>query len=62
MKNFSFENLHPNHKFAFLDGFLCGLLVAKVGYDIYQDVQEDRKWKKLAEEHKNEDHTDPLDK
>lgn len=49
MSGFNFENLHSNNKLAFLDGFLCGLLVAKLAHQIYTDYQEDREFKKLAE-------------
>lgn len=43
-----FERLHPNKKYAFLDGFLCGLVVAKLAYDFYQDFEEDRLRRKRA--------------
>lgn len=28
MRKHSFENLRPNHKWAFIDGLLCGLSVS----------------------------------
>ena len=27
VKNGSFEDLHPNHKWAFIDGLLCGVIL-----------------------------------
>lgn len=38
----SFENLHPNHKFAFADGVLCGVVITLIGVAIYQEIKESR--------------------
>ena len=42
MRKFSFEDMHPNHKWAFLDGFLCGLVAAWCSYEFYRDYREMR--------------------
>ena len=34
----AFENLHPNHKLAYLDGLLCGLGAAYLGYKTYNKI------------------------
>lgn len=44
-KKFSFENLHPNHKFAFLDGLLCGILITIM----VKETLEERRQMKAAE-------------
>ena len=38
----NFENLHPNHKLAYLDGVLCGVVVTLIGVAIYKDYKEKR--------------------
>lgn len=47
---FDFEKLHPNHKWAFLDGFLSGALTAALAYQFYKDWREQQEWKTLVEE------------
>jgi len=42
---FDFETLHPNHKFAFLDGFLCGAMAA---YLVYRIVEDNKSFAKPA--------------
>lgn len=42
MPKFSFENLHANHKMAFLDGFLCGITVVAIGAVFYKDYLENK--------------------
>jgi hypothetical protein len=39
-KNRSFENVHRNHKFAFLDGLLCGVVLALMGRAFRDDLHE----------------------
>lgn len=46
---FDFEKLHPNHKFAFLDGFLCGLVIAYMANGFYKDYKEARVRKAVVE-------------
>ena len=36
----AFENLHPNHKYAYLDGFLCGIVVAIIVKQYVNDYRE----------------------
>lgn len=50
MRKFSFENLHRNHKLAYLDGLLCGLVIAYYGSKIYQQIQEDREFDRKWDE------------
>ena len=53
MPKFNFENLHPNHKMAYLDGLLCGALIAAIGVKLYQDYREEKALKKEAAEAQN---------
>lgn len=50
---FDFETLHPNKKLAYLDGLVCGLLIAHAVRWFRKISQEDSKWKKLAEADQN---------
>lgn len=38
---FSFENIHKNKKWAFLDGLLCGLVSAGFAFYIWKDEFND---------------------
>lgn len=49
---FDFEKLHKNHKLAFLDGMLCGIAVAVMARQFYNDYREMRENKALMEESK----------
>jgi len=42
MRKFSFEDLHANHKWAFADGFLCGIVFTIIGYQFYRDYRDER--------------------
>lgn len=35
----SFENIHKNHKWAFVDGMLCGIVLAWIGKLWYDAVR-----------------------
>jgi hypothetical protein len=48
MPKFNFENLHPNHKLAFLDGFLCGIFAAILGRMIYEQYLEEKRMYEAA--------------
>lgn len=48
MPKFSFEKMHRNHKWAFLDGFLCGVAVMYYGRLFYKDYQEDKAFRESA--------------
>lgn len=37
---FNFENIHKNKKWAYTDGFLCGLAIAYFAWLIKQDIDE----------------------
>ena len=47
---FNFETLHKNHKYAFLDGLLCGMMLAWMANSFYKDYQEDEAYVTLVEE------------
>lgn len=50
---FKFENLHRNHKLAYLDGLLSGLVVAYLASACWKDYQESKAMLKLAAETDN---------
>lgn len=45
-----FENLHANHKLAFLDGLLSGIGIAYMANRLYQDYLEGKELERLAAE------------
>lgn len=58
-----FEDLHPNHKYAYLDGFLCGIVVAYLANSFYTDYRESQDFKrrvKAAEEAEKAANTAPI--
>ena len=50
---FSFENLHRNHKLAYLDGLLCGIGFTLIGVMLYKDWKEEREF--MAQVKKNKE-------
>ena len=46
----SFANLHKTKSHAYVDGFLCGILITYIGVKIYQDWKESRELERLAKE------------
>lgn len=51
---------HKNNGYAFLDGLLCGLLIAKIGYMAYQDYKETRDWKARWENNDADENVIPM--
>lgn len=47
---FDFEKLHRNHKFAYLDGLLCGIVITVMAKQFYDDYKDMKKWDRIAEE------------
>lgn len=47
---FDFEKLHPNHKFAFLDGFLCGVVIVIIVHSAVKDRFAEKDFRKWSEE------------
>lgn len=44
MSKFSFENLHRNHKWAFIDGLLCGAAIAYTAMQLRQNRLMEDTW------------------
>lgn len=51
---FSFEDLHKNHKYAFADGLLTGILLTVIGMAIYKQIKEEREMYRDVEEVKKD--------
>lgn len=45
-----FEELHPNHKYAYLDGFLCGIVIAYLAKSFHNDYLEGQEFKRRVKE------------
>lgn len=48
---FSFENIHRNKKWAFLDGLLCGVASAGFAFYIWKDNFNDESYRKQKAEY-----------
>lgn len=46
----NFENLHKNKTLAFVDGLLCGVVLAGIGATIYKSWKETRELEKRIKE------------
>jgi hypothetical protein len=48
----NFENLHKNHKLAYIDGLLCGIVGTVIAVQMLQEYRDNRELRLLMKENK----------